>query len=193
MTVADFLTRLDGVRDSGHGWMARCPGHPDRSPSLSVAEGEDGRILLTCFAGCRVEAIAAAVGLTVTDLFSEKAIFPPTRGMGRSGIASPRGAGAADFSIMTPADLRARVRQEIRRDYREDLAVEQEIATTIFMLHQRARGIRRAVTALARDDERALDLLAAAAADERTALLSEAILDELRAEYQAVAFNGRRS
>jgi hypothetical protein len=64
-----LLNRLDGVRRSGAAWIARCPAHEDRSPSLSVAEGNDGRVLVKCHAGCPVEAIVAAVGLELSDLF----------------------------------------------------------------------------------------------------------------------------
>src|SRR6476661_223021 len=45
-------------RRNGNGWLVRCPcpnhgkGRGDRSPSLSVADGDDGRLLLRCFAGC---------------------------------------------------------------------------------------------------------------------------------------------
>ena len=64
-----LLARLDGVRRSGNGWMAKCPAHADRSASLSVAEGADGRVLLHCFAGCPVTDVLASVGLQVGDLF----------------------------------------------------------------------------------------------------------------------------
>src|SRR4051812_22288676 len=57
-------------RPSGRGWMAHCPAHKDRTPSLSIAEGDDGRVLVNCFAGCSVEDIVAAVGVTTADLFS---------------------------------------------------------------------------------------------------------------------------
>jgi Protein of unknown function (DUF3631)/Toprim-like len=66
-----LLGRLEGVRRSGKGWTARCPAHEDRQPSLSIAEGEDGRLLLHCFAGCPVERVVAAVGLELRDLFPE--------------------------------------------------------------------------------------------------------------------------
>ena len=62
-TVADVLGRLGGVRKSGDGWAARCPVHNDRNASLSVTEGDGGRVLLHCHAGCTFEAIAEAVGL----------------------------------------------------------------------------------------------------------------------------------
>ena len=57
---------------SGKGWQAHCPAHDDRHPSLSIAEGDDGRVLLTCHAGCPVEAIAEALSLTVADLMPEQ-------------------------------------------------------------------------------------------------------------------------
>ena len=52
--------RLGGHR-TGRGWMARCPAHDDRTPSLSIADGAEGRILLTCFAGCTWAAIRDAL------------------------------------------------------------------------------------------------------------------------------------
>jgi hypothetical protein len=60
------------MRKVGSGWIANCSAHEDRSPSLSITEGEDGRLLLHCFAGCQVHDILAAVGLTVSDLFVRK-------------------------------------------------------------------------------------------------------------------------
>lgn len=72
MTTRDILSRLQGVK-GGHGqWTARCPAHDDRQNSLSVGEGSDGRVLLRCHAGCDVEKIAAALGLTASDLFPDK-------------------------------------------------------------------------------------------------------------------------
>ena len=65
-----ILERLRGVRHSGGGWIARCPAHADRSPSLSVRE-QNGRILLHCFAGCPVEAVCTALGIETKDLFAE--------------------------------------------------------------------------------------------------------------------------
>ncbi len=63
-----LLARLEGVRPQGpHSWMARCPAHDDRDPSLSVSVKE-GRILIYCFAGCSTDAVLEAVGLTWGDL-----------------------------------------------------------------------------------------------------------------------------
>lgn len=70
MTAASFIGRLEGVRTRGDGqFLARCPAHDDRSPSLSVREIDDGTILVKCFSGCTAFEIVAAVGLELHDLF----------------------------------------------------------------------------------------------------------------------------
>lgn len=69
MTTAEVLGRLAKVRPHGErAWMACCPAHADKNPSLSVSEGADGRTLLKCFAGCSAEAVVAALGLKMADL-----------------------------------------------------------------------------------------------------------------------------
>jgi hypothetical protein len=70
--VARVLARVQGVRRNGTGWTARCPAHDDRTPSLSIAQGDDGRVLLKCHAGCTHKEIAAALGI------EERELFPPT-------------------------------------------------------------------------------------------------------------------
>ena len=72
MTAATLIDRLEGVRESGPGrWVARCPAHEDRSPSLSIREIADGTVLIHDFAGCSPSDILAAVGLELRDLFPE--------------------------------------------------------------------------------------------------------------------------
>jgi archaellum biogenesis ATPase FlaH len=68
MDIHAFLDLLEKVRSSGQGWVSLCPGHEDKSPSLSIGIGDDGRILLHCHAGCPPEQIVAARGLTMADL-----------------------------------------------------------------------------------------------------------------------------
>ncbi len=72
MTVQDILHRLQGVKGGAGQWSARCPAHDDRQNSLSIAVGDDRRVLLRCHAGCSVEAITGALGLSVKDLFEDK-------------------------------------------------------------------------------------------------------------------------
>ncbi|MGO1069534.1 hypothetical protein [Lysobacter sp. CA199] len=67
--VQHLLERLSHVRASRNGWVARCPAHDDLGPSLAVAQGDDGRVLAYCFAGCNVQQIVNAIGLDVSDLF----------------------------------------------------------------------------------------------------------------------------
>lgn len=64
------LARLDGVTQSGKSYKALCPVHGDKTPSLSVKKGDDGRVLLHCFAGCCIGEIVAAMGLRMADLFA---------------------------------------------------------------------------------------------------------------------------
>src|SRR5690606_18985346 len=66
------LDRLDNVRRSGRGFTAKCPAHADRTASLSLAEGRDGRALLHCFAGCSALDVVQALGLRLADLYAER-------------------------------------------------------------------------------------------------------------------------
>jgi RepB DNA-primase from phage plasmid len=70
--VANVLARLDAARRGTSGWTARCPAHDDERPSLSIGQGDDGRCLLKCHAGCAADAIVAAIGLRVSDLFPDR-------------------------------------------------------------------------------------------------------------------------
>lgn len=70
MITADLVERLNGVRETGpNRWIARCPAHEDRHPSLAIRALEDGRTLLHCFAGCPVDSVASGLGLRLSDLF----------------------------------------------------------------------------------------------------------------------------
>jgi len=75
MTVDEVVALLERhgchPRRAGAGWVARCPAHDDRKPSLSVSEGRDGQILVHCFSGCTLESILAALGLRWSDLFPD--------------------------------------------------------------------------------------------------------------------------
>lgn len=73
MTLDDLLSRLDSVRQRGNRWAARCPAHADRTPSLSISEGDKG-LLLRCFAGCPLEEICSALGIRLADLFFDAGV-----------------------------------------------------------------------------------------------------------------------
>ena len=84
MSAEQLLSRLDRVRSTGSGrWIACCPAHEDRSPSLSIRELADGRILLHDFGGCGTDDVLSAIGLTMADLFPDR-LPTPDRGFRRS-------------------------------------------------------------------------------------------------------------
>lgn len=60
--------RLSHVRESGSGFTARCPAHEDHENSLSVGAGDNGNVVLNCFAGCETEAVLSALHLTILDI-----------------------------------------------------------------------------------------------------------------------------
>ena len=70
--IDNLLSRLDKVRQCGpHKYAACCPAHDDKSPSLSIRQADDGKILLWCFVGCSAEDVLDALGMTFTDLYPD--------------------------------------------------------------------------------------------------------------------------
>jgi hypothetical protein len=73
--VNGLLARVEGVRKNGAGkWVARCPAHADKRPSLAIRDLADGRILIHCFAGCDTESVLGAAGLEWADVMPPKAV-----------------------------------------------------------------------------------------------------------------------
>lgn len=82
-----LLMRLDGVKATGRGkWMARTPTREDKTPSLSVRELEDGRVLLYDFGGDSTADVLAAIGLTFADLHPDGNGRTARRGPSRAAI-----------------------------------------------------------------------------------------------------------
>ncbi|MBN6742209.1 hypothetical protein JKG47_17095 [Acidithiobacillus sp. MC6.1] len=51
--IDKVLSALDGVKKTGPDkWIARCPAHDDKRPSLSVKQADDGKVLFKCWSGC---------------------------------------------------------------------------------------------------------------------------------------------
>ena len=59
------------MKRNGKTAACRCPAHDDKRASLSISEGEDGRALVSCHAGCEIEEIVSALGLKTADLFPQ--------------------------------------------------------------------------------------------------------------------------
>lgn len=70
--INKLLERLEYVRPTGSGrWMAKCPAHSDGSPSLSIWERDDTRILINCFAGCGSTEVLDSIGLDHSVLYPD--------------------------------------------------------------------------------------------------------------------------
>ncbi len=76
LNISAVLEQLEGVRKSTNGYMACCPAHDDRNPSLSIREGDNDGILVHCFAGCLEEEICRAINISKADLMPPS---PPRR------------------------------------------------------------------------------------------------------------------
>jgi KaiC/GvpD/RAD55 family RecA-like ATPase len=69
--IEQLLTALPSAKRNGSGWHAKCPAHDDKRPSLSISQGDDGRVLVNCHAGCTATAIISALGMTMRDLMPD--------------------------------------------------------------------------------------------------------------------------
>jgi hypothetical protein len=105
--IENILNRLEGVQKAGKAFKARCPAHPDRTPSLSLKEADDGRVLLHCFSGCEIDAVVAALGLQMSDL------FPPSS---RSGNRSPRLPGVSLRDLQTATEFEKQLLYIVKAD-----------------------------------------------------------------------------
>jgi hypothetical protein len=73
MSVDKLLNGLNKVkRTSNSSWMACCPAHADRSPSLSIKDTGEGKLILKCFAGCETIDVLGALGLDWDDVMPPK-------------------------------------------------------------------------------------------------------------------------
>jgi len=70
-TIEAILSNLNKVKKSGDGWIACCPAHDDKNPSLKISIGDNGNTLFHCKAGCTAEQICTAIGIQVKDLFPQ--------------------------------------------------------------------------------------------------------------------------
>src|SRR3954451_18886275 len=61
MLRAEVMAEALGGRKVGTRWLARCPAHDDRQPSLAIAEARNGKVLVRCHAGCDQREVIAAL------------------------------------------------------------------------------------------------------------------------------------
>ena len=67
--ITDVLSRLERVKKAGGSFLACCPAHDDRHPSLRIVETNAQVVLLRCWVGCSAREIVNAIGLELRNLF----------------------------------------------------------------------------------------------------------------------------
>lgn len=76
MSLDAILPHLRKVKKTATGYIACCPAHEDKSPSMTMTE-RDGVVLMHCFAGCGIDEIMGAIGVDPAEL------FPPRESSGK--------------------------------------------------------------------------------------------------------------
>lgn len=90
MLLTEFLARLADVEETADGWLGKCAGHADSKPSLRVAVGASGKVIVKCRAGCSTPDVLTAMGLTLADLASmEPGDAAPVRAASTDAPAGP--------------------------------------------------------------------------------------------------------
>ena len=137
MSADILLQQLQKVKQTKPGcWIACCPAHDDKSPSLSIRETDSGAILLHCFSGCSVDEIVHAVGLQLHDLFPPR----PDDAQFKKGERRP----------FLPSDVFDIARREIgvvailACDLHKNKAVSEDDYERIFIAVQRLNDVARA-------------------------------------------------
>ncbi len=108
-----ILKHLTGVKETSSGrWQACCPAHKDIHASLSISQGDGGRALVHCHAGCALSQVLAKIGLTESDLFAR------TTMMDNPGCKTPLSTEAREVrSYETPDDAIAAVEAQINGEH----------------------------------------------------------------------------
>lgn len=113
MQIDDLLSKLQKVKRTGEGrWVACCPAHQDKSPSLSIRLLNDERILLHCFSGCDVASVLRALGLDFAD------IMPPSQLGHKKSEHSPFTTADALRCISSEAQIVAMYAIDMAKDFK---------------------------------------------------------------------------
>ena len=70
--IDGLLSRLERVQKGGSGWRADCPNGHKTHGTLSIAQGDNGAILVHCFSGCATSDVLGALGLAMSDIQAER-------------------------------------------------------------------------------------------------------------------------
>ena len=61
MNAQQIAKGLGKFNSTAGGFVAPCPAHDDKNPSLSITDGKDGKVLIHCHAGCDQQAVIDAL------------------------------------------------------------------------------------------------------------------------------------
>jgi hypothetical protein len=77
MTASEFAALLHARRVGRGKWLAKCPAHPDKHPSLSIAEGKHQPLVFRCMSnGCTNDEVLGSLGLKWKDVLGERSVDP---------------------------------------------------------------------------------------------------------------------
>lgn len=77
MTASEFAALLHAKRIGRGKWLAKCPAHGDKRPSLSIAEGRKHPVVFKCMSqGCTQDEVLRAMGLTWKNILGERPSTP---------------------------------------------------------------------------------------------------------------------
>jgi hypothetical protein len=143
-------------RKSGDGWLALCPCHDDRKPSLSIRQGvtDDGRerVIMHCFAGCEIEDVLRPLGWAQSDLYESRDAGGRNgwngrpQATGRSHTSSSLAGQSGGFWLLparrqrAPIEDRRAERELFFWTARETLKLVVLVAATVYMVVSLAHG-----------------------------------------------------
>ena len=79
------------LQRDGQGFAAQCPAHADAHPSLGVHRGRQGDALLCCRAGCSIDSVLSALGMSFMDLKADGNRQQPSASKANADQGQPRG------------------------------------------------------------------------------------------------------
>ena len=83
LSAGEIAAALGGATHNGGGWLTCCCCHEDKRPSLSLRDGDDGKLLVRCFAGCDPRDVLAEL--------RQRGLLPSRRDAGEiTHFANPR-------------------------------------------------------------------------------------------------------
>jgi CHC2-type zinc finger protein len=124
MSADRLLSALERVRAKGESkWVALCPVHAEKTPSLSIDLLPDGTVLAHCFGcGANGQQVAEALGIPVCDLFPARPYDTPSGPGGRAPLHRHRHvqniltAAAHEATVLVVAMEAQRQGQELSRE-----------------------------------------------------------------------------